>query len=185
MKHTTFLFILTLFILACGRKIPQPLPPVATVPAVKDTLLSPSQYLSNRIPDCDKALVYMDSVIIPDKLYLTDNPYGLINGRVPNVVEGTFKIAGNTVNLTKNNKHLYYINKDCIIGRPSAEVFKLFFSEKYINVLNNIDSVKVLSDRSWRLHLREREGYGVTLDMKDRQIISCYSGQIIKMIQSH
>jgi uncharacterized protein YacL len=81
--------------------------------------LDTSQYLENRIPSCDKAMLYMDSVIIPSKaLHELSEVYS----------ELLLKKSENK----DKNWYKYYINPKCFIGKR-VELFTKIFYEKVTN----------------------------------------------------
>ena len=86
----------------------------------KDSIVTQSMYLSNRIPDCDKAIKYMDSVIHTQILYFDTS------NSVPNIIEGKFSMICEHANLYKKHFNFYYINKDCFIGRPFTDFYQVF-----------------------------------------------------------
>ncbi len=100
--------------------------------------LDTSQYLENRIPSCDKALLYMDSVIIPSKaLHELSEVYS----------ELLLKKSENKI----KNWYKYYINPKCFIGKRLELFTKIFYenvSNAELNTFYNRQLIFIYDDFS-------------------------------------
>ncbi len=143
-------------------------------PCCKETIVSPSMYLSNRIPDCDMAIKYMDSVVIPNSLGIPDNLFeSEVKYIIPTTIEGDFKIRNDSVNMYDSKKYLYYLNTKCFEGLASTDIFKLFCRDNQLDLINRIDSFHYSLGRNWNLIMFAQGGFGISFDIQEKNVISC------------
>lgn len=133
------------------------------------TEVTDSMYLANRIPDCDQALRYMDSVIVPRYMSIRPNP---LEYRIPQVVEGELKIMCDSTNLYKTKKYLYYVNAKCFEGLPSKDLFKIICPHNQLEQISQIDSFQHSSKRDWRIMMLVHQGFGLTFDIQNQTVVS-------------
>lgn len=139
----------------------------------KDSVVTKNMYLSNRMPDCDMAIRYMDSVIVPVSLSVPNNLFEIrATCKIPTAIEGHFRIKCDSVNLYDSQKYLYYLNAECFEGLTSADIFKLFCRDDQLDLINGIDSVHFSSGRKWQLIMLAHGGFGVSFDIQGKNVIS-------------
>lgn len=127
----------------------------------KDSTVTPNMYLSNRIPNCDTAIRYMDSVIYNEILYFD------ASRDVPNVIEGRFNIPCDSISLYRSNKHLFYINSECFVGRPFADFYQVFCSKKNSEVFKIIESASFSRELGVRLYLFSNSDFDMVAEFKN------------------
>ena len=149
--------------------------PTRNTPATTNDLcctaieVTDSMYLSNRIPDCDQALRYMDSVIVPRYMSIRPNP---LEYRIPQVVEGDLTIMCDSTNLYKTKKYLYYVNAKCFEGLPSKDLFKIICPHNQLEQISQIDSLKYSIGRDWRLSMSIGREFGVNFDIQNKTVVA-------------
>ena len=125
MKHYLVLIIIPFIFLGCKiqETIPQ-LPPVTVkVIEVPSKKLPEQYYLKNRIPDCDKAIEFMKSVIKPDSVHTR---FGFEDERFHTLGAIHIEIVGDqNVNKFKDI-HLFYLNLECLKTLDIFEVLDIF-----------------------------------------------------------
>ncbi len=116
-------------------------------PCCKETIVSPSMYLSNRIRDCDMAIKYMDSVVRNGNLYFNTS------NEVPNVVEGTFYFFCDSNYIYQNKKYLYYLNIECFKGRTFQDFCQVFCPDLSIDLIKLLEKTSFDREKGVRLYL--------------------------------
>ena len=117
----------------------------------------PSWQLKYRIPNCDSALVFMNQILEP----VESKPYSeMLLPRERLVVA---IIPGEGQNLEENERYKYYINPDCLLGKPSKLVFQLFCRPESIESFVELDKRFVQEDFAWLFSVR---GFGAYLDIR-------------------
>lgn len=113
--------------------------------------------LKNRIPNCDSALAFMKHVIVPVKsVPLLENQ--IIIERVV-----TVKIPGEGLDLSKDERYKFYINHECLVGRKSDEIIKLFCTPETVDSFKEIDESFQERRKYWILSVG---GFGNNLNIK-------------------
>lgn len=136
MKQVLFLFYSCLCISCSSQKITSNINDIYSLPT--------ELYLSNRISSCEESVMYMKSVIVPDKSNtrigsnLETNHLGEISLNILTDKNGT-KI---------NDLQLFYINLDCLKNLSKEELFKLLLNQiDYNLVINLLNTEKGKSGR--------------------------------------
>ena len=147
MKKIIFLFVgLFLGALLCCKA---PKNSVSTPTNTKiDTMLNSKYWLVNRIPDCDKAIDYMDSIITPVLVGFdtkSTQPLNYAKGGLSTIENEIF----NSENLYTTQQYLYYINLDCFINKSTSSVFKVFCPKEEFDNLVKLDSVYIKANKKW------------------------------------
>jgi hypothetical protein len=102
-----------------------------------DRILPMEFHLVNRIPTCDESVLYMKSVILPNK----------VNTKIKSNLD-TYHLGEISLNILNdkneakiNDLHLFYINLDCLKKMSKEELFKLLLNQSdydlVINLLNS------------------------------------------------
>lgn len=178
MKKIVFLFVGSLLwaLLSCKAY-----KNVITKPTkvTTDTILSSKDYLANKIPDCDKAIAYMDSIFIPETLlYDGNNPSIKIPERISNV-----KILNNIfvdADIFSKQQYLYYINPDCFKNKPTATIFKVFCPLEAFDNLNKIDLMYQKANKRWYLSVPisgKSSAFGVYFGFENGKVVDIMTRQ--------
>lgn len=140
MKNIFFFNIILLFGLvigACNKRV---------LPSQKnnsDNLINQdsSWYLKYRIPECDSAMVFMNQVIVPTKSYPNIENEMILEREVLVRIPGENKIEN----------YKFYVNLECLIGRNSIEVLKIFCKDETIELFEIIDKKFQQKNKYWVL----------------------------------
>ncbi len=174
MKNLIFSFIAIIFFIALSctnRTIYSKNEKDYGKKAVTDTLWQ----LKNRIPNCDSAFVFMEQVIVPVKSI----PFIENEVIIERIV--TIKIPGEGFNSNDPEKYKFYINSECLIGRTSAEIIKLFCTPETNDAFKTIDQLFQERKKYWILSVT---GFGNNLNIKiseGKVVLASYS----KSVSSH
>ncbi|MFZ1496153.1 MAG: hypothetical protein WAS72_03790 [Saprospiraceae bacterium] len=161
MKYLVLLYATTFYMLTFGCKTQRNVVFEKNDLCCKDAIVTPNMYLSSRIPDCDLAIKYMDSVICNEVLYFDTSRY------LPNVVEGRFNIPCDSINLFRDNKHFFYINSECFIGQPCTDFYQVFCSKKNSEIFKIIESASFSREVGVRLYLFSNSDFDMIAEFKN------------------
>ena len=138
-----------------------------STPSIKvDTIVFPNTYLSKREPNCNHAILYMDSIIIPTYIVI-----GHVAG-LPKVVYGSFEIKNEKISTYKSNKHLLYLNDQCFIGMPSRLIYDTFCPDSMVVSLLKADSINNKMNKILPIKLDLGGVVGLTFEIENSVIIS-------------
>ncbi len=148
-----------ILITACATKKEKTLPlPIVVIK--QDTIMDSRWYLSNRISDCDKAIAFMDSVIVKERIFINEEIIASQVRITSPVIEGGLGIRNDTsTKIYKTKKYLYYIDKECFIEKPSAVLFSVFCPKSQISLMQKLDTQHTQNNKKWHLVLSGINGF--------------------------
>lgn len=114
-------------------------------------------HLKNRIPNCDSALVFMKQIIKPLK------SEALSNSLLPRERQVTVIIPGERRDMLNSEKYKFYINPDCLIGKPSKAALEIFCIPDSIESFLALDKAFQTENLSWYL---SASGFGNYLGIR-------------------
>ena len=148
---------------------------------VTDKVLAQKKYLANRIPDCDKAIAYMDSIFVPISLnYEGDKPLIRFPERISDV-----KILNNIfvdADIFSKQQYLYYINPDCFKNKPASTIFKVFCLAEAFDKLNKIDLMYQKANKRWYLSVPisgKSSAFGVYFGFENGKVVDVMTSQTV------
>lgn len=126
----------------------------------KDSIVTKNMYLSNRMPDCDMAIRYMDSVVRNGLLYYDTSK------AVPNIIEGRFSIFCDSTDLYSSKKIFYYINMICFEERPCEDFFQVFCPDSSSEIFKILESVSFSREDGIRFYLFSNSDFDMVVEIK-------------------
>jgi hypothetical protein len=114
--------------------------------SINGNLILPLEFhLVNRMPTCDQSVLYMKSVILPNKentkiksnldtYYLGEIALDILNDKNKSKIE---------------DLHLFYINLDCLEKMPKEELFKLLLNQSDYNLINKF--IEFRKRKIWKI----------------------------------
>ncbi|MCF8248219.1 MAG: hypothetical protein K9J37_23535 [Saprospiraceae bacterium] len=114
-------------------------------------------HLKNRIPNCDSSLVFMKQVIEP----LESHPRA--DKLLPRERETVIRIPGESLETLKDEKYKFYINPDCLIGKPTKVALDIFCLADSVSSFVLFDEKVQLEKSYWVLSAR---GFGNSLGIR-------------------
>ena len=166
MKYTVIFWVLLYLIFTLGCKTRSIINNKSNDLCCKDEVINSSVYLSSRIPDCDKAIRYMDRVVIPTYIVI-----GHVAG-LPKVVYGSFEIKNEKISTYKSNKHLLYLNDQCFIGMPSRLIYDTFCPDSMVVSLLKAGFINNKMNKVLPIKLDLGGVVGLTFEIENSVIIS-------------
>ena len=149
---------------------------------ITDKVLAQKKYLANRIPDCDKAMVYMDSIFTPISLdYDKDKPSIKVpeRGGIVRILNNIFFDA----DLFSKQQYLYYINLDCFKNKPASTIFKVFCPTEAFDNLNKIDLMYQKANKKWYINFTitgiKTSAFGVYFGFENGKVVDVTAYQTI------